>query len=334
MKKIISFIKSNRHAFIWTVCYIGLMWLILRGLFNFDMFSKAHWVRLAHARLHGFPGFVFGIMVLAALPLYIASTTLIMKKKEPLFKVPLPKFMQPVSEEKPIEPEPESVEEPEPENFPDTFPAELRVPFLRARDRIKNNLANPTLNLAKDTNPQKQQEETPVPELETSGTLPLPTDFNFDVELEQKENEDENYVPKFTPVFQDLDFEDEDKDEPDESDLEKPDLDEPDLEFFNTVLWLNEHGYEPDIKDGVITTKEFAVAVHADSDFWVADEENWFASGKTKVSPIKVLSEEASSKKIKPILYLAETNILNLESKRTEWEKEGIKVITSLDEIN
>ena len=100
MKKITDIFKNHKHAIHWTIGYIIVMWAILYFLFNFNMFDGHMWHRLMHARLHGFAGHVFGLLILAALPLYMASTTLIIRTKKPLItvplpKIPLPKFLRP-----------------------------------------------------------------------------------------------------------------------------------------------------------------------------------------------------------------------------------------------
>ena len=96
MKRILDFCQRHKYAIIWTACYAVVMWSILFWLFNFNMFSATQWRILAHAELRGFPGFVFGILILAAVPMYIATTSIVIRTKKPLFKIPLPKFMTPV----------------------------------------------------------------------------------------------------------------------------------------------------------------------------------------------------------------------------------------------
>ena len=96
MNKVLDFIKKNKYAFIWTICYVLVMWTVLKYMFNFDMFSGTQWNILFHAQLRGFPGFVFGILILAAIPLYIATTMVIYRTKKPLFTIKLPSFLHPV----------------------------------------------------------------------------------------------------------------------------------------------------------------------------------------------------------------------------------------------
>ena len=87
MKKIADFFKAHRYVIIWTLCYIFAMKFILGALFNFNMFSQNAWIQLAHSHLHGFGGFVFGLMVLAAVPMYAATTAIIIRTKKPLFTI-------------------------------------------------------------------------------------------------------------------------------------------------------------------------------------------------------------------------------------------------------
>ena len=89
---------------VWTVFYTLVMWAVLFGLFNFDMFSAADLAKLARVELHGFAGLVFGILVLAAIPLYVATTVLTVRNKAVPIKIPLPNCFTP----------PEPVPEPEP----------------------------------------------------------------------------------------------------------------------------------------------------------------------------------------------------------------------------
>lgn len=329
MNKILDFLKNNKYALIWTACYITLMWAILLGLFNFDIFSKAQWIRLAHAELRGFPGFVFGILMLAALPLYAATTAIIIRTKKPLFTIPLPKFLQPVAEEKKeSEPEPEKKEEPEEEKdlLPQNLPAELRAPFLRARSTINRSYIKSNFDISNVTELQhknKEAEKEAVLAVQPAGELPLPTDFNFENE---DISEDSFSMPTFTPVFQDIDFDEEPKKEEtiDKKISKKQD------EIINLLI---KQGQEVTIDDDLIITQNVIIAVHDDSDFWIADNEDWFAAGKRKTSPIKKLLEKTSANKQNPILYLAETNIMDLETRCTEWESQGIKIIKNISDL-
>ena len=92
--KILNFFKNYKYVTIWTLCYIFVMWFILLFMFNFNMFVWQNWIKLFHAHLKGFPGFVFGILILAAIPMYIATTSIIIRTKKPLFVPKTPKWLQ------------------------------------------------------------------------------------------------------------------------------------------------------------------------------------------------------------------------------------------------
>lgn len=76
-----------------------------------------------------------------------------------------------------------------------------------------------------------------------------------------------------------------------------------------------------------------AIALHDDSDFWIADDDNWFAAGKQKSSPIAEAIAIAQHHNISPAIYLAEKNIMDLDAKTAEWEKNGVRVVKKLSDI-
>ena len=287
-----------------------------------------------HAELRGFPGFVFGLLMLAALPLYAATTAIIIRTKKPLFTIPLPKFLQPVAEEKKepeAEPEKKEEQEEEKDTFPQGLPAELRAPFLRARSTINRSFIKSNFDISNVTELQHKSEEPvkeTIPATQAAGELPLPTDFNFESEnLSEEDFSEGNFsVPNFTPVFQDIDF---DEGAPEKESAVKTDKETQD-KLINILI---KQGQEVSIDDDLIITQNIVIAIHNDNDFWIADNENWFAAGKRKVSPIKKLLERTSTNKQVPILYLAETNIMDLESRCTEWESQGIKIIKNISDL-
>ena len=87
--RIRNFYNSNKYAILWTVGYVIATWAIMRYMFNFNIFSAYRWHQLMHAHLHGFAGFVFGILILAMVPLYVATTIVIARTKSPLFNLKL-----------------------------------------------------------------------------------------------------------------------------------------------------------------------------------------------------------------------------------------------------
>lgn len=334
IKKIIDTFTDNKYAIIWTISYIIVMWLILSFLFNFNMFSFNDWNKVLHAHLHGFPGFVFGILVLSALPLYITTTSIIIRNKKPLFTIPLPEILKPVPEEKPTvqesEPETPKTEESvtttqsiEEELVTKRVPTELRTAFIRARNNISFNTPKTNFDLTNITENKIATEE----DLNTANSqdeiesMPLPEDFNFDTDSEP---ESENFMPNFAPVFQDLDFDikGEEKSNNDSNLTEE------------TKRYLSNNGQEIKIEDDILINNKYAVGIHEDEDFWIADDNTWFAAGKQKESPADKAKEKAKKYNVQAVLYLASTNIMDLETRIEQWESEGIKTIKSLSELD
>ena len=326
MKRILDFCQQNKYAIIWTACYAVIMWSILFWLFNFNMFSATQWRILAHAELRGFPGFVFGILILAAVPMYIATTSIVVRTKKPLFKIPLPKFMTPVPIDAPTTaPAPASSATDAPPPAPDTtpstpaktIPAEVRAAFTRAREHgaifqksafDPSNADAPTARRAPDA----------IPELQPAGELPLPPDFD---------TPEFGGAPTFAPVFSDINFDDDVPTAP--APQSATILDE--ISPMTEYLFAN--GTEFTVENGLIFTDRDVIAVHNDPDFWIADNENWFAAGKQKPSPADAVLAAGAARGVRPVLYLAQTNILDLDARRAQWASNGITVITTPDEL-
>lgn len=337
MNKVIDFFTSNKYAIIWTACYVLVMWAILYWLFNFNIFIYQNWIRLFHAQLRGFPGFVFGILILAAIPMYIATTIIILRTKKPLFTIPLPKFLEPVPEEKTATADTESSETPEEketseESTPQkTIPTELRAAFIRARAHIgpapKSNfdIANLVPTQAGAPSEILQNENT-----SQEGELPLPS--NFDITTDD-DTPVFSEVPSFTPVFSDIDFDDNSSKQEEPTSPSTPQHSEISEDLKPVVEYLTGKNKDFIIQGNLILTNQDIIAAHNDSDFWIADEKTWFASGKQKPSPIEELITLSSETALQPILYLGATNILDLETNMKDWKDAGIKVITDLDEL-
>lgn len=200
MTKVKDFLHTHRYAIIWTLCYVLCVWAILYFLFGFDLLSRIDWWRLAHAHLRGFGAFVFGILLLAAVPLYVATTAVIVRTKKPLITVPMPKFIHPAATEPQDDVAP--VETPTPKNtFPEDLPTELYEPFLRARAHVSQNVLSGinNIDLTLFATP-----ETPATPNDTD--LPLPPDFDSDVEDDVLAS-----LPD-VPVFSEIDFDSEPSD--------------------------------------------------------------------------------------------------------------------------
>ena len=56
--------------------------------------------------------------------------------------------------------------------------------------------------------------------------------------------------------------------------------------------------------------KKYLIYDHNDEDFWIMDDDNWFASGKQKKSPVNRLIDLSEQYTVSPVIYF-ETKILN-----------------------
>lgn len=311
MKKILDFLSGKRYLIIWTLCYIFVLWAILYCLFNFSIFNLSQWHRLIHAQLYGFAGFVFGLLILAAGPLYIATSVLIIRKNKPLITIPLPKipkinFISKTAQKEP-EPEPapeQNVPESKPdENLNDDIPPEMLPMFARAK-----------LHPIKFIKTQNQSENIDI----VSDTSPLPLPSDFDISIDDEFDSIDTNSDTDAPVFTELNFDDNDTTDKINSDLSR---------------YLDDKSIEYMIQDNIVITPDMAIITHDDPDFWVPDDENWFATGKSVPSPIHTITSIASAHNVKPVIYLAETNIMDIETLIPQWESNGITVVTNLADL-
>ena len=79
--------------------------------------------------------------------------------------------------------------------------------------------------------------------------------------------------------------------------------------------------------------KKFAIATHDDPDFWIADGDNWFATGKQKTSPVAAAVAAAKTENAIPVLLLKSENIMDLADLRKKWDADGVKIITDMSEL-
>jgi hypothetical protein len=332
MKKIFDFFMGHKYAILWTIGYFCVVWAILYFLFNFDFLNAVQWHRLFRAHLRGFPGFVFGLLVLAALPLYVATTTIIVRKKQPLITIPVPdikkipalikkKAPEPVKEEK------QEVAEKDEDKYPKDLPIEMRRVFMRAKQNL--------LFLQQSGGQLPDAPETKLEEiLDVVETLPVPTDFDFDVDVEEQEEENGFGMPVFgesAPVFKSLSFDDDDESEVIED--ENDGLANKMSDNSNLVKYLSDKKFKFDIDEDVVLTDKYAIATHSDKDFWVVDSENWFAAGKVCTAPTLIAKRAAEKYGLVPAIYLEAKNILDIDKLIPQWQEEGIKVITDLQGI-
>ena len=317
MKKILDFCKSNMIIIRWTAEYFFVLWLILKLLFRFDMFSAHYWWKFFHATLHGFGGFVFGALIYSAIPIYIATTAIIYRKKEMIIKIPLidkvfeyiSKLFSKKAEEKqedttPKEEQKNETNEPE---IPNEVPPELRIPYAR----VKRNLSL-TGPVSVYNQQKKQTPSTPESIMENSeneSPIPIPTDFDIS---ESVDTHEESF-----PMFHDITF------------------DEPEPEKFEnaTTKYFTEKNIEFETYKQFVATEKYVIYEHNDEEFWIMDDKVWFAAGKQTDSPIDELLSLAKQNNLTPVIYLKSQNIMDIDSTIAGFEKSGIRVVKALDEL-
>ena len=358
MKKYFALLKSHKYAIIWTLCYIALMWCILYFMFNFDMFSALHWRYVHNIRLRGFGGFVFCLLILAAVPLYISTTTLILRSKKPLITIPLPKIELKPKKSSDTTDDAATTETQDTtqtaEALPDEMPMELKTVFLRARKNLERAQQSAIANPIQPTQTQTQTqtpaqapastptavENQPIMEMAQPAPLPIPdasteslSDFplpsDFDVDFS---------TPTFgdIPSFTEINFDEPTPPAPINTTPTLPsDHNGPHHSFNNDDLKQRLTSINQPFEeiDDIIITDSHAIATHSDRDFWVTDNENWFATGKVRPSPIATVCSIAHEKKLKPVIYLSATNIMDLDTLIPQWESIGVIVITDLNQI-
>ncbi len=328
IKNMTDFIQKHRHAIIWTLCYFACMWVILRVMFGFNMLVAHDWWKLTHAHIHGFAGFVFIILILAMLPMYTATTMVIERTGEPLFKITLPKLTELFKPTKKADDASDDQESEKPANdapvetqtFPANLPNELKPAFRRARQYGDAKSAIMAKMAAQPAPVQNTPATAPVDTPDAG--FALPDDFDF--EPAPMESND-------APMFKDINFDT--PAAPEFAPMPVPETpDDAPADTAEMEKYLESAGREF-VRDGdIIIVDDMAVAAHCDSDFWIADNETWFAAGKSKSSPIAALGA-ATERGLKPVLHLASQNIMDIDTLRDTWEKSGIRIITSPDEL-
>ena len=342
LDKIVNFYKSNKYAILWSIGYFVATWAIMQYMFDFNIFSRTRWIQLAHAHLYGFPGFVFGILILAAVPMYIATTVVIARTKEPLVSIKIPEriktFFINAFQQTPLEQQEEKVEMPAPEQtvenvetptetpepapIPEMVPSELRVAYARAREHIGRTQTS-AFDLGNVTKPAKTV-DTPTPEQDTVEDMPIPSDFDID---------DVDGMIDSVPQFTDINFDDDDESDDEIDEQEFSDIHKVSDTVQDVVKYLDSKSVPYTVDGEVVVTDKFAIVSHTDPDFWVADAENWFAAGKTRKSPIKAVVDAAIEHNVHAVLYLGAENIMDIETLRATWQEDNISVITDLKDL-
>lgn len=333
-QRLLNFYTARKAAIWWTVGYIACTYAILKLMFNFSIFSAENWHRLMHAHLHGFAGFVFGILILAMVPLYVATTAIVLRKGKPLFTIPMPNLPAAIKKRiHPTPPEPKPEPEPDPNiikiadaptELPPGMPLEMRAPYMRVR---RYGATVPIADTITATENLDADTDTTLP-----GELPVPSDFDFDAPI--TDTAPDNTIPSFDmPVFSDINFDAPDeKSERDTSAATQTDADETNQNAA-IMEYLRATGREFTMDGDVIISGNIAIASHTDNDFWITEGDAWFATGKTRTSPISALQAAAAQHNVQPVLYLGAMNIMDLDTHRADWESAGIKIITTPADI-
>lgn len=321
MNKVKEFFKTNKLVFKWTVIYFAVLWFILKFLFNFDIFVLRNWWKFSHATFHGFPGFVFCIIVYSAIPIFIATTLIIYRKKTPIIEIKMPEKIKSIFEKitvlfKKTEPQPESepVASTEPEQKPeferpDDMPPELYIPYLRAKQNRPLIDSVSSFNKPQNTEPVKSEQSE-------NESFPIPSDFDIGDELAT--NDDDNNE---IPTFKDIDF-----DIPLSTTESKK-------EKSTAEKYFEEKNIEYETYKDFIATEKYVIYDHNDGDFWVMDDEKWFASKKQIDSPIPELIGLGKQNGLIPVLYLESQNIMDMPGTCERFESMGVRVVKSLDEL-
>jgi len=318
MKKVLDFIKSNMIIAKWTIWYFFILWLILRFIFHFNPLSAHYWWKFFHATLHGFAGFVFGLLIYTAIPIYIATTAIIYRKKELVITIPFIdkvfEYIKKLFPKKQIEDpaqENSTVETKEPEQtgpeYPDDMPMELRIPYTRAKNNLSLTGAVSAYNKPKAMTTNTNEKTEP----ESDTVVPIPTDFDL--------SDSDAFGESTIPTFTDINFDEEPKSENFEN---------------NTTKYFQSKNIEYETYKQFVATEKYIIYEHSDNDFWIMDENVWFASGKQIDSPIKELIELGHENGLIPVLYLESQNIMDIETVIKEFESAGIHVIKSLEELD
>jgi len=338
MQRIRDFLKKQKYAIIWTVCYFCVAYALFRILFGFDMLSHAQWARLANAQLRGFAGVIFGIMILTLLPLYASTTAIIVRTGAPLFTIPLPAFLRRAPAAAPA-----TTDTPEPTDaapatrpLPEGLPMELRAAYLRVRNNAGREQISSVDTRSVDTAsniPPAIDTKSAIAEIIASaaqpaaqpdtttsdnGALPLPTDFDLGDDFDNMDTG--NIADMAAPVFTEINFDDAPAAAP--------------VQNASITEYMHDHNIKIVATDGdILITDKLAIAIHDDPNFWVTQDDNWFAAGSQKTSPVLELVRAAEKHNVKPVLYMGATNIMDFDQMREKWTATGITVITKPDEL-
>ncbi|MCL2748777.1 MAG: hypothetical protein FWE50_01750 [Alphaproteobacteria bacterium] len=284
----------SKNSLLWTGWYFVASYLIFLLVFNFNILHSADWAKIPLISLHGFGGLAFGVALFAWFPIWLAGVFAISRTGKPLFGASKSSSDEAKSDEA------KPLEEPEPKiEFPKNLPEEMRVPYSRM---LRGQLSRGAMDCRVVQNNNKapatalSAECTPsAGEDSADSEMALPDSFD----VEPADNDD-------IPMFRDISF------------------DEPQVASVPS----------DNIKIETIKNKKFAIITHDDSDFWIADEDNWFATGKQKASPITAVISAAKENDATPVLHLISENIMDLDSQKEKWRANSVLIIKDISELN
>ena len=142
--------------------------------------------------------------------------------------------------------------------------------------------------------------------------IPIPSNFDISEPIEQTYDS--------VPVFQDINFET-------QSNSEET------IKENSVTKYFDEHKIEYETYNKFIATEKYLIYTHDDPDFWIIDEDSWFAAGKQIDSPIPELIQIAKDNRLTPVIYFESQNIMELEETIKRIESLGVKVIKNLSEL-
>lgn len=317
-KKAKDFWERLKPTTIWVVGFLLVTYWLFRFLFRFNIFELKSWAGLLSIYLHGPWGLAFGILLVATPAIFIATTVAVWKNKKLLTSADKKKKDEKKSDDKPKADDEKKAEE---LPLPDGLPEELRAPYLKMRSgALAKGSISPISRPAVDANVAADAPINPAPMPES--LMPIPDDFSFD---------DAPTTAVAAPTFKEITF---GAQSPDTNNA-PPQNSTPDLKSHLTNL-----GYKCENRDDIIIATRtdggspaLAIATHDDSDFWIADGDDWFATGKQKKSPVAALKQIASEMSVAPILYLAQRNIMNLDTLSKSWANDGIRIINTPSDV-
>ena len=317
-------------------------------MFGFDIFNIFHLAKIPTLRLNGLPGLAFGTLMLATIPVYLAGMKFIRDNKKPFVSLPFATAKKKQEESDDAKPEIKNTESEI--TLPPDLPTELHQLYLRAvRNDAFSNIKSAfemddgggvgagSPRPGAGTAPlQNIPDSVTTQPADPTSSFPIP---DFDSELEKDSDDaaptfgDISFGSGDAPAFKTL-F---DTGDTDNSPHRGESARTKRAPVGGIEQQLQSLGFKTSTDGEIVIAKKnkkiFAIAVHDDSDFTIADSEEWFAAGKQKPSPVAAAVAAAKKHDATPVIYLAENNIMDLENMKTAWTDAGVRVIDDLDDL-